>query len=613
MDRKQQVLRSFINAFLKEQGRMPTQREIDNALQRLFTFTTKPLVPKDGAISNPDYLKQTLNGLLTDTRDIIELLRQYNDDYDELARAFRKENEELNTEAATVLDHLRSVSEIEKATGLIYTSLPSMANASLNVVSSEESITLKNDMLPIEGWTVVASAVSSTGLISRQRITDPTKLEDGQSLFANIESSGADWTGVELLFTFNLSEEDDDLPVIRKLSMYSTPSQVTMASENLDEGTWDWGQPFSSDGSLSYFVDYSTTGIRLKLWTPGPTFDLALHKLDWLTGEFNPHGVMYSMPIPLSKHGDLERAHTLTGNYIVDIRSFEPESTEVTLSYALLTAQDMQDYLYNWGSYEGTVASYNIGGGGLHKLNWIPFPAGQSRTTVPVGYSNLLQNDTNTPNEDEITTHGIPEKSIDISITSSVATWVLTLDTENRRTWQTYLDVFEGDARVTAIPEYANNLVIRRVSGSGPAVYSGAGSHSLTPGIYRVLYSVDDVASDTWPLEATPNDTQVLSIDTTEFITMKAFPMPFARELSNNALTSDGVYTHTGTASWLGRSGLLYDIEYRLPDSALIADLPRAICIKAEMTTTNPGRTPIVRQVRLMTTAEMYNRTDPVA
>jgi len=602
MPRIEQKLRTFVKNYIADNQRLPTQREIKQALEKPFQFTTRPLLPKVNATSDAAAVKQTLTGLLQDTNDIIELLREYDDDMDQLTRSLTKEKEELGTKSSEIMDVLQSLSDAEEAVSLVYAGLPSPAGCSTNINVSATDVSLDHNLTELTGWTADATPISSNKILSEQVITDPMKLAEQGVFKASVRSNEAVWTGVELFINFPIYS-DPDIPNadpfqdIRAVEIKGTPAMLSFGTADPETEVWEWSDPIEFDGAITYYVNEHTSNMRVRVWVQGTESHITINSMKWLVGEYAPRGTYVSMPLLLQSHGDLSADLPYRGNYLLDVRSFLPEETNMTVEYCPLSAGDLFTY------YRA-----DIGGALLNNsaLNYLPVE--DARMPLPIGYSDVLHENTLRYNGDPTPTFVGVGNDIDISLISETPAWVQTSAERSnggRDMWETHLVVQDADASTITLGELADYYVIKRMTGSGQALYKGEGTHTLTPGIYKIVFSISADSSELGPT-ATPSSPEVagMTIDTVDSISMQAFPIPFTP--IDNPIT----VTTPLTAYRLASGALTYQhiegLEYKLASrSPLTTAVPVAVILRVTMSTDNPGVTPLVRRVRLMATTDI--------
>jgi hypothetical protein len=602
MPRIQQKLRTFVKNYIADNQRLPTQREIKQAIAQPFQFTTRPLLPKAEAVSDPAAIAQTMTGLLQDTNDIIELLREYDEGVDQLLNSIDKETEELGTKSSEVMDVLQSLSDAEEAVSLIYAGLPSAAGCSTNIDMAVTDVSLDHNLTELTGWEAEATPISSNQQLSEQVITDPMKLAEAGIFKSSVRSPDATWTGVELFVSFPVYSDPDTPDAspyqdLRAVEIHGTPSMLSFAVADPETEVWEWRDPISFDGAITYYLKEHTSNMRVRIWTQGTESHITINSMKWLVGEYAPRGTYVTMPLLLQSNGDLSADLPYRGNYLLDIKTYLPDNTNMSMEYCTLTAAELNTY------YRA-----DIGGSLLNASTLTYLPIEDSRMNIPIGYSTaLLEQDIS---YDGNAIRGLPgfQDHIDVSITSETPAWIQTsAERANgaRDIWETHLVVQEADTPTVTLGRLADHYVIKRRTGSGPALYRGEGTHELSPGIYKVICSVSADADD-WGPTATPAMAEEagLAIDTTDTITMQALPVPFVPTtmpiISSSSISSYNLTTDSLTYQHI--EGLDYKVASRPP---LTSTVPVAVCIRVSMSTDDPGVTPLVRRVRLMATTDI--------
>jgi hypothetical protein len=583
MSRNVQKLSAYVSQYILDKQRLPTKQEITQALSEPFQFSTRPTVPKPHATSDPEHLYTTLSGLLKDTEDILELATEFDNNLNQLRFEFRKENEELASRSTEVMDYLQSLSDAEEAVAMVYAGLPAEAGCSSNVVVSKNGISLEHNLHDIEDWTIEAAPISANSTVTRQRITDPGKLTENGQFYANIRSNEAIWTGVELFINFPPGEGFIGQN-IRAITLTGTPSMMSFAYADEGEEDWTWNEPISFDGNLTYYVNLDTSALRIRFWNPGTEFAFTLKQLNFVSGNYVSKGTYYTLPI-LLKPGQFPHANAMpTGNYLLDIKQYLPEHTEMESSYALLTQAQLESYFYS-----------DISGGDLNSgdLNYTAFAG--NKVTLPV---NLNPVTTTTPTASPF---ALPAQVLNVQLTSSTDAWLLKTDNSERRIWETHLVVEE--AGQVLLGSYAEYFVIKRVTGAGQSVFSGAGQHALSPGVYRVICNVpSDVNGFSSPGEVGVNGLRIIDGDA---IHREVLPLPFTKVKDQAIYNSYNTYSiDSNGIHFQYIPELTYTLKYRTPFAS--GEAPHvAVLLKSEMNTRDLGETPTIRRVRLMATDEV--------
>tara|TARA_B100001250_G_C19814646_1_gene797659 strand:+ start:1816 stop:5481 length:3666 start_codon:yes stop_codon:yes gene_type:complete len=97
MDRAIQMRNEILSRFFKENGRMPTKKELKKLIDRkpVFSPLTEPMVPEEYAVSIADYTRQDLIDLIKDRNLIDQLLVDLDNKITRVESVSNKETEEL--------------------------------------------------------------------------------------------------------------------------------------------------------------------------------------------------------------------------------------------------------------------------------------------------------------------------------------------------------------------------------------------------------------------------------------------------------------------------------------------------------------------------------------
>jgi len=622
--RKEQVLQIYIEAYLHKNGRMPTAREIDEAIATPFKFQTKPLLPLQGATSSAAKLHQVLSGLLVDTRDIVELLRTYTYDLDALELSFLKEHEDIKLKAAEVMDYVQAVSDNESAVAVIYSGVPPQASCSTNIAQDQASITLKNSLkefpppLPTSSdaaWTVTAAPVSQSGSLTRETLSNPTGLKQHKTFTASVRSNSSTWVGTDLFFAFPVPgldnippdilemEEFDILkfmPTLQAIKVASTPATISISYIDPNTEQWVDLDTVTSNGNLNYFMNIQTQTVRLRFLVPGHDMNLKVSNVEFQSGSYNSSGTFYSLPLYLTPGANSTMGSPLVGHYLLDTKVYQPAGTSVQISYAKLTETQLTEHY-----------ATDIGGANLHlrdtSIVWQDLPNNVTTAKIHIGYEDELTDFSNTVNvRAGVATLAVPNNVSDITITGGDNYWQdqSTSTTDNAKyIYKSYLDV-QGVARTVTIPVLAANyFIIKRITGEGASMYRATSENNiitLPPGLYKIIFS--HLKSESTIVNAHR------LVRRSSGVTLRGFAIPFTQVHDISSTNNTAVYQYAGgSVRFKIPTGLTtdqFDISYRnrKTDDAV----PDAIVLKVKFSTTDPRTAPLLRRIRILNTERLH-------
>ena len=105
MFRLHQIKEKIIKNFLLENGRIPTDIELEKILKnmQMYAPTTVPMVPEKDALSNSDFIKTTLQDLVVDRDDINKLTEELNEKADRIQKSTIDESNMIIDRASSIL------------------------------------------------------------------------------------------------------------------------------------------------------------------------------------------------------------------------------------------------------------------------------------------------------------------------------------------------------------------------------------------------------------------------------------------------------------------------------------------------------------------------------
>jgi len=151
--RKEQVYTKIIKDFVAEHGRVPTEGELHKLSGNdMYVPLTVPIVPKDKAVSNTTYFKSTVQGLLDDGYDIMNLIKYQTDQIKQLRTAMQARQVESELNLRNSINEIRLQETLEDSRAAVVGILPEpLERLSTNVIRSGDTITLLSDhSYPIE-------------------------------------------------------------------------------------------------------------------------------------------------------------------------------------------------------------------------------------------------------------------------------------------------------------------------------------------------------------------------------------------------------------------------------------------------------------------------------